>query len=122
VGASPASNPADFAPAAWIDQFITSDSEAEMMLQSFCSEMAPLFPFVVILPSMTFIELRDKKPFLLLAILMLGFRHDQVRQTAIAKKIREIISYNVLIKGEQSLDILQCLLVYLNWSVRLSRV
>lgn len=84
--------------------------------------MAPLFPFVVILPSMTFIELRDKKPFLLLAILMLGFRHDQVRQTAIAKKIREIISYNVLIKGEQSLDILQCLLVYLNWSVRLSRV
>ena len=88
-----------------------------MILHTFRGEIAPLFPFVVILPSMTFTDLREKKPFLALAILMVGYRHDHVRQTAIAKSMRDIISYKLLIKGERNLDILQSLLVYVDWSV-----
>jgi hypothetical protein len=103
-------------PATWIAHFIPSDSEGEMILQTFRSEMEPLFPFVVTVPSMTFRDLKEKKPFLVLTILMVGCRHDQIQQTAIARKIREILSHNILIKGEQSLDLLQSLLVYVNWS------
>jgi len=85
------------------------------MLQIYCSEMQPLFPFVVTLPGVTFAELRQQKPLLVLALLMVSCRHDQPRQIAIARKLRELISYMMLIKGERSLDILQCLLVYLSW-------
>ncbi len=110
-----ASDPPDFAPSGWIDLFVKSDSEADMMLQTFRREMQPLLPFVVTLPSMTFIELRQEKPLLVLAIMMVSCRHDQIRQTAIAKKLRELISHKMLIQGERNLDILQCLLVYLSW-------
>jgi hypothetical protein len=107
----------DCAPSAWIDLFVKNDVEADLMLQTYRSEIQPLFPFVVILPSITFTLLRQEKPLLVLAILMVSCRHDQVRQTTIAKKLRELISHKMLIKGERNLDILQCLLVYLSWSV-----
>nr|KAK5451282.1 hypothetical protein LTR18_001301 [Exophiala xenobiotica] len=64
---------------------------------------------------MTFAELRHEKPLLVLAIMMVSCRHDQMRQTAIAKKLRELISHKMLIQGERNLDILQCLLVDLSW-------
>ena len=104
--------------AAFIDQTIDSDSEGETLLQAFRKDIEPLFPFVLTLPSMTFVDLKEQKPLLVLVILMVGCRYDQVRQTAIARKIREIISYDLLMRGEQNLDLLQCLLVYVNWSVR----
>ena len=114
-------NPTDAAPAAWIDRFIRSNSEAEVILQFYRTDMEPLFPFVVTPSSMTFTDLRKQKPFVVLAILMVGCSHDQERQTAIAKKIREIMSYNLLIEGERSLDVLQSLLIYVNWSEHPSR-
>ena len=106
------------APAAFIDQMINSDSEGETILKAFRKDTEPLFPFVLTLPSMTFVDLKEQKPLLLLAILMVGCRHDRIRQTTIARKIREIISCDLLMKGEQNLDLLQCLLVYVNWWVR----
>lgn len=112
-----APDPPDCAPSAWIDVYIKNDTEADMMLQIYRSEMQPLFPFVVILPTITFTLLRQERPLLVLAILMVSCRHDQPRQSAIAKKLRELISHKMLIKGERNLDILQCLLVYLSWSV-----
>ncbi|OQV08214.1 Fungal specific transcription factor domain-containing protein [Cladophialophora immunda] len=102
-------------PAAWIDPFVQNELEAEMILETFRTQIQPLFPFVVIPPSMSYLVLKQKKPFLVLAILMVGCRHDQARQIALAKGLREIISHNILIKGEQSLDLLQSLLVYVNW-------
>lgn len=66
---------------------------------------------------MTFVALKEQKPLLVLAILMVDCRNDRIRQTTIAKKIREIISSDLLIKGEHNLDLLQCLLIYVNWSV-----
>ncbi|KAI1620278.1 hypothetical protein EDD37DRAFT_697816 [Exophiala viscosa] len=111
----PAAGTPDCAPSAWIDIFVKNDIEANTMLQTYRSEMQPLFPFVVTYPGTTFAELRQQKPLLVLARLMVSCRHDQSRQLAIARKLRELISYMMLIKGERSLDILQCLLVYLSW-------
>ena len=109
------SYPSDLTPLTCIGEFIQNDNEAEMILHAFRSEMAPLFPFVVVPPSTTFAHLREEKPFLTLAILLVGCRHDSMRQTAIAKAMREIISHSMLIKGERDLDMLQSLLVYVNW-------
>ena len=110
-------HPTDSTPVAYIDRFVKSYNEAETMLHVFRNELTPLFPFVVIPPSMTFADLREKQPFLALVILMIGCRHDHVQQTAISKAIRDIISHNIFIKGERNLDILQSLLVYVNWLV-----
>lgn len=85
------------------------------MLENFQTEVNPLFPFVVIPSGIVFKDLKEKKPYLILSILMVACRNDQARRRMIAQKIREIISYNILVKGEQSLDILQGLLVYVNW-------
>lgn len=79
--------------------------------------MAPHFPFIVIPPNLTYQELRKTKPFLSLSILMIGCRHDSPRQVAIARKIGELISYKLLIKAEQNLDILQGLLLFIGWFV-----
>ena len=62
-------------------------------------------------------EFSEKKPFLFLVIIMVACRRDQARQTAITRKLREIISYSVLVKGEQSLDLVQGLLLYVSWWV-----
>ncbi|EXJ68069.1 uncharacterized protein A1O5_08684 [Cladophialophora psammophila CBS 110553] len=64
---------------------------------------------------MTFVEMRQKKPFLVLAILMVGYRQDPARQTTIAHKLREMVSHSMLVQGKKSLDMLQALLVYLSW-------
>ena len=103
--------------AVFIDQVATSDSEGEKILQAYRKDMEPQFPFVLTSPSMSFVDLKEHKPLLVLAILMVGLRHDQVRQTTIARKIRDIISHDLLIRNQGDFDLLQCLLIYVNWSV-----
>ena len=87
------------------------------MLQVFREDMEPQFPFVLTSSSMSFVDLKEQKPWLSLAILMVGLRRDQIRQTRVARKIRDIISYDLVTRGQQNLDLLQCLLVYVNWLV-----
>jgi hypothetical protein len=99
----------------YVDQFVKSEDEAHLMLDVFRNELTPHFPFVVVSPWVTFSDLRARKPFFLLAVLMISCRHDIPRQGAIAKAIREIISQRMLIKNEQSLDMLQGMLFYLAW-------
>ena len=111
-------SPATLDPATSVKLFVKSDHEAELILEVFRNDMAPHIPFVVIPADVDSNELRQKKPFLFLTVLMVACRHDKSRQTAITKKIREVLGYRILIKGEQSLDMLQGLLVCLSWLVR----
>ncbi|OCT49937.1 putative trna processing endoribonuclease protein [Cladophialophora carrionii] len=99
----------------YIDQFLQSDDEAHLMLDIFRNELTPHFPFVVISPWVTSSDVRARKPFFFLTVMMITCRHDIPRQGAIAKAIREILSQRMLIKSEQSLDMLQGMLFYLAW-------
>ncbi|ETI19838.1 hypothetical protein G647_08852 [Cladophialophora carrionii CBS 160.54] len=99
----------------YVDQFLQSDDEAHLMLDIFRNELTPHFPFVVISPWVTSSDVRARKPFFFLSVMMITCRHDIPRQGAIAKAIREIISQRMLIKSEQSLDMLQGMLFYLAW-------
>jgi hypothetical protein len=92
-----------------------SDGELMMMLTTFRTEMAPYFPFVVVPVTMTVSELRQKKPFLFSTIVMVTCLEDATRQLGMASKIREHISTSIVIKGDQNIDLLQGLLVYLSW-------
>ncbi|KEF56995.1 uncharacterized protein A1O9_07185 [Exophiala aquamarina CBS 119918] len=111
----PALNAAYFSPALWISRLVKSDEEGELLLRKFRLEFSQFFPFVAVPPVKTFLNLRDESPFVLIVSLMVACRDDGVLQSAVAKKIREIISFSVLVKGEQSLDLLQGLMLFLAW-------
>lgn len=113
----PTLNAAFFSPSLWITRLLKSEDEAELLLQKFKLEYSPFFPFVVVPPEKTFLDLKDKNPILVLVSLMVACRDDSPRQTTIAKKIREIISFTILVKGEQSLDLLQGVMLFLAWLV-----
>lgn len=115
--AIPSLNPAYFSPSLWITRLIQDDNEAELLLQKFKLEFSQFFPFVVIPPEQNFLDLKNKNPFVTIVVLMIGCRHDNVLQTTIAKKIRELISYSTLIKGEKNLDLLQGVMLFLAWWV-----
>jgi hypothetical protein len=101
----------------FIDHVVGSVDEGEAVIQRYRRDMEPEFPFVVLGPNSGWNEFKAKRPLLLLAVLMVGLRRDQKRQEMVAKKIREVISRDLLIGGQQTLDMLQCLLVYVNWLV-----
>lgn len=95
---------------------LPSRSEAEKMLNAFRSQIAPFFPFVIVPPDISATELQQQKPFLYRNVMMASFLQDPPRQTSLALAIREYVGRHVIVNDEQSLDILQGLLVYLAWS------
>ncbi|KIW40336.1 uncharacterized protein PV06_07543 [Exophiala oligosperma] len=97
-----------------VKQVLRSEDEEFFILKAYWTHMAQYFPFVVIPPDMTLEELKTK-PFLFMTVMTIGCRHHIERQTSLAKRVREVIAEKVLLRGEQSLDILQGLLVYLAW-------
>ncbi|KAJ9616643.1 hypothetical protein H2200_000362 [Cladophialophora chaetospira] len=99
----------------YIDQFIESEDEAQLMLDVFRNELMPHFPFVVVAPGVTVTNMKRERPFLFLAVMMMACRHDIPKQGSIAKAIRDVISQRILIKNEQSLDLLEGMLFYLSW-------
>lgn len=101
-------------PLEHVKQILQNDDEALLILNTYRNDKSQYFPFVVLPPDMTLEELK-LKPFLFMTIMTIGCRHDLERQSSLARRIREVIAQRVLVKGEQSLDILQGLLVYLAW-------
>jgi len=117
INTIPTLNEAYFSPSLWISRLVKSDEDGEALLQKFRAEFSPFFPFVVVPPDATFLGLKGESPFVLLISLMVACRDDSELQNALAKKIREIISFAVLVKGDQSLDLLQGVMLFLAWLV-----
>lgn len=113
-------NPAFLDPVICVQQVIKDDREAALILDTFRNDLSPHFPFIVVSSAQTVTELRQFKPFLFMSIMTVGCRHDVTRQTALARKLRELIGHKTLLMGERSLDLLQAFLVLLAWSVPLS--
>ncbi|KAH8800269.1 hypothetical protein F5884DRAFT_809868 [Xylogone sp. PMI_703] len=109
------SQPGFFDPAACAQYFVENDSESISMITHFHNDMAPQIPFIIVPSTVSPAELRQTRPFLNIAILMMSCGHDFDRQSSIAKKLRELMSYHTLVKGIQSLDLLQCIMLYISW-------
>jgi hypothetical protein len=77
--------------------------------------MIPYFPFVQLPGNLTVAAMVAERPFLLLAIATAAaFNYPQLQRTLEAE-LKEMLSRQVIIDGERSLDILQGLLVHLAW-------
>ncbi|KAJ5296100.1 hypothetical protein N7508_010921 [Penicillium antarcticum] len=96
------------------------DTDSQLLMEVFMNRMLPLFPFVVISAHVTAEDLRRDKPFLYMNIAMIACP-NAIRQREIADAMQEYVAEHIIIKGEQSLDLLQGLLVNVTWFTTVSR-
>ncbi|KAJ5767270.1 uncharacterized protein N7511_004886 [Penicillium nucicola] len=94
---------------------------AESYLQNFKTKMTPNFPFVVVAPSISIMQLHQEKPFLCLTILASAAYDNMPLQRALGEEIKKFIASRMLLNGKVSFDLLQGLLVFLAWSHYYSR-
>ena len=91
-----------------------SPLEAEGILTTFRIYKSRYFPFINISPSTTAHKLRQERPFLWLCITMIASTSTS-QQQVLDSKVREILAQEVIMKSEQSIDLLLGLLTYIGW-------
>lgn len=97
-----------------IDKGIIDAHTAQEFLHVFRSGSA-IFPFVVIPPGESLDIIRRGRPFLFLTAMAMAANQAPALQLMLDKEIRETLGVRLYVNGEQSLDLLQGLLVYLAW-------
>jgi hypothetical protein len=90
-------------------------TEVELLFDRYQRLMAPNMPFVVLPRCTSAATLAKTSPFLMHAIRVVSSFHDTSKQQALAKDLSRQICERLLINGEKSMDLLQGLLVFLNW-------
>lgn len=105
-------------PADVLSKGIISFQTAEEYLRVFRSKNA-YFPFVVVPHTTSLENLRQERPFLLLAIFAFSSAQVHSNITSILEaELCETLAKRVIMEGEKSMDLLQGLLVYLAWCVQ----
>ena len=94
---------------------VISLNEADVLFDRYRRLMAEGMPFLVIPEEKTAWLVAEETPFLMQAIATVTMFHDLPRQQAMAKQLMRQISEKLLINGERSLEVLQGILVFLNW-------
>lgn len=90
------------------------ETEAEQRLDLFRHDYPRFGPVVYIPPTVTAKELHQTRPLLWISIMACTTRSTKEAHV-IGEKIRHIVSDKVVRQYERSLDLLQCLLVFLCW-------
>ena len=93
-----------------------SDDEENALVNTFQTHMISYFPFVV-LGGMTPTILRTQRPFLLATIVLGASRQKVTRQKPAARRLLQSFTERCLLDGRISLDLLQAILVYIQWYV-----
>ena len=102
-------------PASFLSDSIGPSSvEAEQYLTTFYTHKAKYFPFVYISSTVTAQQLRQERPFLWLCIMMIASRSTS-QQQILGSHIQHIIAQKMLLKSEQSIDLLLGLLTFIGW-------
>ncbi|KAJ0421602.1 hypothetical protein BJY00DRAFT_107203 [Aspergillus carlsbadensis] len=89
---------------------------AERYLKLFKTKLIPHFPFVVVPQDISIKQLRQKKPFLCLAILASASYENMPLQRALGAQFKKAVASRLIIGGEISFELLQGLMVFLAWS------
>lgn len=100
--------------AKYVSAFEIPDATAEEQLRTFRQSFLPLFAFVALPATMSASGLRLQKPFLWLVIMSLTTK-SVATQIAMGDSIREIVSHQVVVEHEKSLDILLGIICYQAW-------
>lgn len=99
-----------------IDQGILDLRYALVLLNEFIA-MSQNFPYVIIPQSASVHTLRRDSPMLLLAICASAAWRDRELQSTLEKAYLNVLAARMVVDAEQSLDMLQSLLVHLSWYV-----
>ncbi|KAJ5610829.1 hypothetical protein N7510_007548 [Penicillium lagena] len=99
-----------------VDRGFLSMVAAERYLEIFRTTMTPQFPFVVVSPQVSVLQLREDRPFLFLAILASASYEDMPLQRLLGAEVKKVIACRMVLNGDVSFDLLQGLLVFLAWS------
>lgn len=97
-----------------IDQGILDLKTAHALLQEFRA-MNQNFPYIAIHPNLSTGMLRRDNPMLLLAICAAASWRDRGLQIKLERSYLEELAGRMVVDGEQTLDMLQGLLVHLSW-------
>ena len=89
-------------------------ADAESFYGRFRSDFVHYFPFVVIAPSVTAVQLRQQYPLLWLCIMTVAST-DTGQQLFLSKNVRETLVREVYVVGTRNLDLLLAILVYIAW-------
>ncbi|CZT25367.1 uncharacterized protein RCC_11098 [Ramularia collo-cygni] len=93
---------------------ITLD-EAEGLIHRYRQLLSPGLPFVALPDDATAQSMQEQRPVLLRAVTTVALFHDLPRQQLLVKDLIRAIGERMLVKGEQSLDILQGIIVLIGW-------
>ena len=91
-----------------------SPVDAEEYLTIFHTHKSKYFPFVYVPSTTTAQQLREERPFLWLCIMTIASR-STAQQQVLGSKIRHTLAEEMLLKSEQSVDLLLGLLAYVGW-------
>ncbi|KAL4878074.1 hypothetical protein BJY04DRAFT_196680 [Aspergillus karnatakaensis] len=110
------SSPQDEPTGDVIDKGLVTLDDAAALLDHFLQFMMPQFPYVVLPEHTTAGELRQRKPFLFLAILSVSVTDDRGLQRALHDELKTAIAERMVTKHvPPSLESIQGLLVTLAW-------
>jgi hypothetical protein len=97
-------------------QQLLSTHEADPLLEGY-REMSSSFPFVIVPPGITALELHRERPMLLLAMITAASSHDHTRQMLLDTIFRRELAERTIIRPRRTLGLVQSVLVYLSWYV-----
>lgn len=104
-----------------LDSTLYSPSEGRLnkspdeLLDIFRRDMAHQAPFISVPVQMSAQALSRERPFLYRAIMTVASYHDSVHQLQMGQELVRYIMEHLIVLGEKSLDLLQGLLIYINW-------
>ncbi|WZH44654.1 Zn2-C6 fungal-type domain-containing protein [Fusarium acuminatum] len=97
------------------DSWWPTPREAELLLNGYRTIHACLYPFVCVPGHMTALELREHRPFLWKAVMMVGCFLDGARQVKLGQELLAEIGRAAVIDGLNSLDLIQSLQMLIAW-------
>lgn len=89
--------------------------EATILLDEFHEMFEHLFPFIVVSKELSSEELRDRRPYLWKAIMMVAVLFDGARQVKLGEELLAEITRASMLEGVKTLDLLQSLQLLIGW-------
>lgn len=90
-------------------------SEAGVLLEQYHKTFAHLFPFVIVPKSLSAADLKQKRPFLWQAVMMVACFFDGSRQVKLGEDLLAEVGKAAFVDGLRSLDLLQGMQLLVAW-------
>ncbi|PVH94014.1 hypothetical protein DM02DRAFT_540322 [Periconia macrospinosa] len=97
-----------------LDAEVPFSSDAEAHLATFRNKMLPSFSFIHLSPTVTAEQLQRDRPLFMRAVMAVA-TSSKSQKIVYGRKFKEILANSTLLENQNSLDLLQALLVFIAW-------